>query len=228
MHLKDAATGRAAAVSELSDDVGRFHWDIVADTWWWSNALYVLYGYEPYSVEPALDRFLQHKHPADMARIDSVFARSLSQGGPFSCYHRIIDARGAQRTVVVVGAGDRDVDDTRTVALHGFMVDVTGSDREATKTALEAVLRTRAGIEQVKGALMLVHGLDADAAFDILVGHSQAYNRKLSALVADLLLAFRQRSGSESITPSQLDQMLWDAAHPTEHYRTTRRSAPPA
>ena len=56
--------------------------------------------------------------------------RCLSEGGPFSCYHRIIDAHGKHKTVVVVGFGERDDSDTKTVRMHGFMVDVSPGIRE--------------------------------------------------------------------------------------------------
>lgn len=213
MRLLGTAGKTSAVEVEQTVGVGRFTWDIPTGDWWWSDDLYRIYGYEPGALEPSLDAFLRHKHPQDLARIDAVFNRCLSEGGPFSCWHRIIDAAGKQRTVVVVGFGERSEDDERTVRMHGFMVDVTLSGQQDTNAALEAALKNRSGIDQVKGAIMLVHGLDADAAFALLRGHSQAYNKKVAAIVADLLVAFRQRESSESITRSELDQMLWDAAH---------------
>ncbi len=213
MTLDQTDRGPRAATNRLSDNVGRYEWDIKAGSWWWSDSMYRLYGYEPESVEPSMERFLKHKHPNDMARIDAVFDRALSKGGPFSCYHRIIDARGKQRTVVVVGYSNRNPQDTETLSMEGFMVDVTEGTRHETNEALRVLLRTRAGIEQVKGALMLVHGLDDDGAFEVLRSHSQVYNKKLSAVVADLLAMFRHRDTAESISRGELDQMLWDAAH---------------
>lgn len=212
MRLERAAGRASAAATDDSAAVGRFRWDIEGDSWWWSDELYGLYGYEPGSIEPTMEAFLRHKHPQDLARIDAVFNRCKSEGGPFSCWHRIIDATGRQRTVVVVGFGDRDETDSKTVRMHGFMVDVTSSGQQDTDAALEAALKNRAGIDQVKGAIMLLHGLDADAAFALLRGHSQIYNKKVSALVADLLVAFEQRSDSEGITRAEFDQMLWAAA----------------
>lgn len=213
MRLRETAGKGPATDTGDSMGVGRFTWDVLADRWWWSDELYRLYGYEPGAVEASMEGFLRHKHPQDMARIDAVFNRCLDEGGPFSCWHRIIDATGKQRTVVVVGYGDRDEADTRTVRMHGFMVDVTLSGQQDTNAALEAALKNRAGIDQVKGAIMVVHGLDADAAFALLRGHSQVYNKKVSAIVADLLVAFEQRPSSEGITRAELDRMLWTAAH---------------
>jgi hypothetical protein len=197
-------------------EVGQFSWDPTTDAWWWSDGLYRLYGYEPGAVEPSLERFLQHKDPRDMARIDAVFGRTLAEGGPFSCYHRIVDAHGVGKTVVAVGFGTRDARENRTVLMQGFLVDVSTSTQQETEATLQQVLRTRAGIEQVKGALMLLHGLDADGAFAVLRGYSSIYNRKLSTIVSSVLEAFQQRDSSESVRRSELDRMLWDAVHPTE------------
>ena len=193
--------------------VGEFTWDTVTDAWWWSEDLYRLYGYEPGSVEPGMERFLHHKDPRDKARIDAVFSRCLDEGGPFSCYHRINDASGVQKTVVAIGFGRRDPDDTKTVEMQGFLIDVTVSGGDSTEATLKVVLESRAGIEQVKGALMLVYGVSAEAAFDLLRGYSQIYNKKLAAIVAAVLVAFSARDNAAGITRGELDRMLWDAAH---------------
>jgi len=210
--MEPERTDNQSVMVEPTSVVGRFEWDTVADSWWWSDGLYRIYGYQPDEVEATLERFVNHKDPRDLARIDAVFNRCLSQGGPFSCYHRIVDATGRRKTVVVVGFGDRDADDTKTVSMHGFMVDVTASGREETNAALQAALQTRSVIEQVKGAIMLVHGLSADAAFDVLRGHSQIYNKKLSALAANAVVAIEQRGDSETVSRAEVDQILFDAA----------------
>jgi hypothetical protein len=213
MSLESIADEARVVALEGGSGVGRFEWNTETGAWSWSDGMFGIYGYEPHAVEPSLERFLQHKDPRDMARIDGVFARCLAEGGPFSCYHRIIDARGQHKIVVVVGYGERDAADTRTVLMHGFMVDVTASGQRDTSEALQAALKNRGAIEQVKGAIMLVHGLDEDAAFALLRGHSQIYNKKVATIVANLLDAIRHRSSSETISRGELDRMLWDAAH---------------
>ena len=194
-----------------SDEVGQFVWDVPTDTWWWSDALYRLLGYEPDAVTPSLQRFLQHKAPEDLAQVDGVFSRCLAEGGPFSCYHHVVDAHGVRKTVVAVGQGDRDAADSQTVAITGFLVDVTGSSRQETYTALQTTLVSRAAIEQVKGVVMLVYGLNADAAFQMLVGHSQIANKKLSAIAEAMVSALDQRTPTETIKRSEIDRMLRDA-----------------
>ena len=105
----------------------------------------------------SLEPFLHHKDPADRARVDMVIDRCLQDGGPFSCYHHILDTHGKRKTVVAVGRGDRDIDDTQTVTIHGFLVDVSAGSRADTTIALESALVDRAAIEQVKGMVTLTN-----------------------------------------------------------------------
>lgn len=51
-------------------------------------------------------------------------------------------------------------------------------------TGLRRALQTQGVIEQAKGMLMMRFGLDADAAFDLLVRLSQDHNRKVAAISA--------------------------------------------
>lgn len=191
-------------------EAGEFRWDVLTGAWWWSDAMYELLGYQPGSVPAALERFVHHKDPADRARVDMVIDRCLHDGGPFSCYHHIIDAHGTRKTVVAVGRGDRDLDDTRTVAIHGFMVDVSAASGADTTVALEAALVHRGMIEQVKGMVMLTHQLDADAAFELLVGHSMITNTKLTTIVTTVLDRVAHREATEMVTRADLDALLAD------------------
>ncbi|MDT5011274.1 MAG: hypothetical protein QOH57_2891 [Mycobacterium sp.] len=65
------------------------------------------------------------------------------------------------------------------------------SEREVAES-IQRALRTRAPIEQAKGMLMAVHGIDADEAFDLLRKQSQDTNVPLRTVAADLV---RQLSG---------------------------------
>jgi len=206
-----ASTGTPSE-SPARSTVGQFTWDTVADVWWWSDELYRLYGYQPSSVKPTLKRFLQHKDPRDSAQIDLVFTQCAQEGGPFSCHHRIIDADGVAKTVVAIGFGHRNAADTNTNLMQGFLVEVTSSGDSDSEAALQSLLLSRASIEQVKGALMLVHGLSADAAFSLLRGYSQVYNKKLAVIVVGVLEAFRSRPPAAAVSRGELDRILWDSA----------------
>ena len=196
---------------QVRSEVAQFVWDVRTDTWWWSDGLFHLLGYEPDAVTPSLQRFLEHKAPEDLAQVDAVFSRCLNDGGPFSCYHHIVDVRGVRKTVVAVGHGDRDSDDSQTVTITGFIVDVTGSSRQEANVALQATLATRAAIEQTKGVLMLVYGLNADAAFQMLAGHSSIANKKVAAIADAMVSALDRRSPTDTVNRSEVDRMLRDA-----------------
>ncbi len=213
MTTSEVAPAAVAAAHQPSQSlVGRFTWHIVTDVWWWSDGLYELYGYEPSSVEPTMERFVQHKDPRDRAQVDAVFSRCSREGGPFSCHHRIIDAQGVSRTVVAIGFGHRNAADTRTEVMQGFLVEISRGGGADAEEALQSLLLSRSLIEQVKGALMLVHGVTADAAFSLLRGYSQVYNKKLTAIVADVLESIANRPLAESISRAELDRILYDAA----------------
>lgn len=207
-----SSTTVTPGTSSSRSNIGQFTWDTVADMWWWSDELYRLYGYQSLSVEPTLERFLQHKDPRDRAQVDLVFTRCAQEGGPFSCHHRIVDANGVHKTVVAIGFGHRDSADTRTDVMQGFLVEVSSDDHSESEAALQSLLLSRASIEQVKGALMLVHGVSADAAFSLLRGYSQVYNKKLAAIVVAVLEAFRTRPPTNTVSRGELDRILWNAA----------------
>ena len=76
-------------------------------------------------------------------------------------------------------------DDGEVIGTNGFYVDVTfpPEDRESfISEAIAEIAANRAVIEQVKGILMIVYRIDADAAFDLLKWRSQAANIKLRVL----------------------------------------------
>ncbi|MFC9836252.1 ANTAR domain-containing protein [Rhodococcus sp. NPDC127530] len=79
------------------------------------------------------------------------------------------------------------------------------------------VVRSRAVIEQAKGALMLVYSLSADAAFDLLTWRSQQTNTKIRVIAERLVLAF----GDEFHTPTSFRDRF-DALLLTAHERHSR------
>ena len=58
---------------------------------------------------------------------------------------------------------------------------------------------------------MLVYGLNADAAFQLLVGHSSIANKKVSAIADAMVSVLDRRSPTETVNRSEVDRMLRDA-----------------
>jgi hypothetical protein len=90
------------------------------------------------------------------------------------------------------------------IGTHGFYIDVTPSERARQDQVTAAVARIterRSGIEQTKGMLMLVFGIDEPTAFDLLRWRSQEANVKLRPLAEQIAADFREISGGETYPP---------------------------
>ena len=157
---------------------------------------------------------LTHKHPDDYRQIADTLDLIRQTRQAFSSRHRIIDVQGRVHHVVVVGDVLREVDGT-VMGTHGFYVDVTPSERERqdqVTAAVTVIAEARAGIEQAKGMLMLIYGMDEAAAFELLNWRSQETNVKLRLLAAQVAADFLALSGTEELPPrSAFDKLLLTA-----------------
>lgn len=184
----DAAMKALAGGS--SQPVARYRYDVLSRTWWWSRNMYLMHGFEPGEVVPTTELLVAHQDVGDRPGTPERAEALLAGGEPFCWRHRIIDAGGHMRTVLSLGEGVRDAAGD-VVAVEGFFVDVTDAlRREVDSEAHDAVARaarSRSVIEQAKGVLIVVYGLEADAAFELLRWHSQHRNLKLRSLSAGLV-----------------------------------------
>ncbi|MCD2157981.1 PAS and ANTAR domain-containing protein [Rhodococcus cerastii] len=183
--------------------VGGFLYHREGDRWEWSDPVARMHGYEPGTVLPTTELILSHKHPDDRAHVAQTLCAIRTCGGSFSSRHRIVDTKGVTHAVVVVG--DRLLDAAgKVIGSSGFYVDVTDTLGSTVKESVDEVVAeinsSRGSIEQAKGMLMLVYGITADRAFDVLTWRSQETNVKVRD-VAEQLLA---RVASEFHVPSTL------------------------
>lgn len=171
--------------------------------------MYELHGHEPETVTASTALWLKHKHPSDRGAASDQLAAAATNPDPFSHYHRIITVKGAERTVLAVHQGQ--LDDTRQHVARrvGFLVDVSGDERTAVRTAVRQLIRHRALIEQAKGMVMLGYRLDADQAFALLRWHSNQHNIKLHDLAAQLVHAATEHDAPSTSTRLSLDQLLF-------------------
>jgi PAS fold/ANTAR domain len=171
--------------TQHSSNVGYYTYLVAEDRWTWSDGIYELHGYAPQAVPATTELMLQHKHPDDMARAFEVLETAIRDGRPFSCYHRIIDAKGDVRSVLSVGHGVMG-SDGKVERVTGFFVDLTEVRRSETQAEVEnALLRiaeTRSYIDQAKGMIMVATGCDAEGAFGVLRRYSSHKNVKLNDL----------------------------------------------
>lgn len=178
---------------------GTYFYHLGAGQWHWSDEIYKIHGYERAEVVPTTDLVLAHKHQEDRPHVAALFSRVSSDGGHFSNYHRIIDAKMQEHRVVSIGEARRNGNGQIT-AVQGMLFDLTDSvQAEIQRASDDAVIRSarnRALIEQAKGALMARFAVDDASAFKLLSRRSQATNVKLAQVAADLIHAVQQRGTS--------------------------------
>jgi PAS domain S-box-containing protein len=190
--MQDQHEGGDALAWGAPERVGWFRYYFDDERWEWSPQVAKMHGYPEGSIEPTTELVLSHKHPDDYRQIADTLALVRQTRQAFSSRHRIRDVQGTVHHVVVVG--DQLHDDTgAVVGTHGFYIDVTPAEqaRQDHLTAEVAkITASRAVIEQAKGMLMAIYGIDAQAAFDLLKWRSQDSNVKLRPLAAQLVADF--------------------------------------
>lgn len=185
--------------------VGRFEFFVADQRWVWSDSVARMHGYQPRQVQPTTELLLSHKHPDDRAKVAEILQR-VKVGGLFSSRHRIIDANGRTRWMVVVS--DRMTDlSGEVIGTQGYYIDVTDGLQSDLTTAVTQVVKSRAIIEQAKGILMAAYGIDADRAFEILTWRSQSTQIKLKTIAAQFMEAM-VREGLAPETVIKIDHLL--------------------
>jgi hypothetical protein len=191
--------------------VGWFRFYFEDQRWEWSEQVQRMHGYEPGTVTPTTELVLAHKHPEDRVEVAKTIDEMLLARRAFSTRHRILDTRGVVHQVVVVGDLLTDRQDVA-IGTHGYYVDITpSSDRVREDLISERVAEItehRAVIEQAKGMLMLIYGLDDDAAFDLLRWRSQSSNVKLRRLAEKIVEDFRTVRDDGITSRSAFDHAL--------------------
>jgi hypothetical protein len=198
--------------------VGRYRLDLATGQWAWSDEVYVMHGFEPGQIVPTTPLMLSHKHPDDRARVDGVLRRAAETGQPFSSVHRILDAHGKTRTLAVTGQGRRDPATGRVTELFGYFIDVTETHREAAAREATASIRAsaerRAVIEQAKGVLMVVYGIDEESAFEQLRQASNLANIAVRDIANTLVHLFSGPNVTEFPTREAIDKFLENPVPP--------------
>ncbi|OUC76061.1 diguanylate cyclase [Gordonia lacunae] len=170
--------------------IGAFRFFYDGEKWEWSDEVAALHGYAPGEVEPTTELMRRHKHPDDRAHFDAVLAEMLTNHAPFSSRHRIIDTSGRVHPVAVIAHSIADAAG-EAIGTEGFYLDLTDAEMAVVQRRVDDQVRafrdSSGVIEQAKGMLMLVYGVNADRAFDVLRWRSQQENVKIRDVAAALL-----------------------------------------
>ena len=213
--MSDHHDGNHVLAWAAAERVGWFRFYFDDQRWEWSPQVERMHGYAPGTVAPTTELVLSHKHPEDYRQIADTLALIRQTRQAFSSRHRIRDVQGAVHHVVVVGDQLRD-DAGEVVGTHGFYIDVTPAEqaRQDHLTAEVAkITRNRAVIEQAKGMLMAIYGINAQAAFDLLKWRSQDANVKLRPLAEQIVIDFSAVAHDEKLPARSVYDNLLLTAH---------------
>lgn len=177
--------------SQPARPVGFYTYVVAEGRWIWSDAVYVLHGYEPREIPATTAALLHHKHPDDRVRAAEVLESAVRDGEPFSCYHRIVDCSQRVRSVLSVGRGIKVGEVVERV--EGYFVDLTEIRRDETQAdvdlALTRIAEHREAIDLAKGMVMLACRCDAGRAFEVLAQWSQDRNVKVHDIARSMVAA---------------------------------------
>lgn len=204
----------APAGAEASGSVsrtGRFSYDVATDTWEWDDEVFLIHGLEPGSRAATTELFLASKHPEDRERVRDVLKRASQDSMAFSVSYRLMCADGLERRVVLAG---ESMVENGLGTVQGYYLDLTRDFNEdaedAVRSAIEETLEHRAVIEQAKGILMLVYGLDDRAAFAMLRWWSRNRNVKVRDLAQRLVTTVRDGEVVNTDAKTSVDALLHD------------------
>ena len=82
--------------------IGSWEWDVAADSIWWSDEMYRLYGL-PVGSSISYERFLERVHPDDRTFVHDVVSHSGQTGEPFAFEHRVVTPAGVERVLHAQG-----------------------------------------------------------------------------------------------------------------------------
>jgi hypothetical protein len=180
----------AVAHGHTENNQGDFRYDVTEDRWWWSDTTYRIHGFEPGDVVPTTALVLAHKHPDDRHRVYAILAEACRTGESFVSVHRIMDATGRTRHMVLTGHGSR-FDGDQVTELAGWFTEITDRVTSAATTIADEQIRgsaqTRSTIEQAKGVLAVALGINPEAAFERLRDESMRANVPVRRLAERLV-----------------------------------------
>ncbi len=170
-----------------------------------------MHGYSPGEAEPSTELVLSHQHPDDREQVAQTLSDAIETAAPFCSRHRIIDTSGDTHDVIVIG--DRLLDEQGTmIGTSGYYLDVTetlqDNRQETVDDLLPDLIDARAVIEQAKGVVMFVYGLNADQAFRVLRWRSQETNVKIRTLAEQLVFEVTAMGGALVAQRTRFDHLL--------------------
>ena len=117
--------------AELMAQLGHWSVDMTADTVYWSDGVYAIYGFAPGEIRPTIEWVRSRYVERDVERLDRIVMEAFEGSGRFEFRSVIRRADDTERHVKVIGEIERDAAG-EPVSFGGIIQDVTDEqEREA-------------------------------------------------------------------------------------------------
>jgi PAS domain S-box-containing protein len=198
---------RLAAAQHMAG-VGSWSWDVVADTWSWSDELFRLAGLEPREEPPVLSEVVEAVDPGSRAAILEITRQALRSGKAYELTFPIVLTGGRRR--ILRGSGAPTTDESgRVVRIDGFAQDITELARAATRQSAVAAL----GRQALTGVPMDVLLQLAAATVATETDRDQAFMASVETIIASARarLAAQEEVAEQSAARGRLVAQALDA-----------------
>ncbi len=135
--------------------VGTWHWDLVAGTVHWDDALHRIFGEEPGAFEGRFDEFMERVHADDRERLLKENRDAMDHLDDYGGSYRIVRTDGAERLLTFKCRLFRDQNGKATGCL-GVAWDVTAAEDARTESSVETE-QTRETLRFTQSILQTVH-----------------------------------------------------------------------
>lgn len=196
--MSGAAAG-AGARKPRPIRAGRFRVEFDGEVTWSEHAAAV-HGYRPGQARPSVALLGGHEHPADRGALAALLDRVRAGEPAAASSYRLLDRAGATRWVTVVAGPVRDRG--QVVGAEGMFIDLqqtlNAEQKPLVDEHLARFLDENAERERAAGMLMLVHGVTAAKAREVL--HWRA--GETGVPVAELARALIDAAGELPVSPA--------------------------
>ena len=122
--LSDSEVRRRHALVEQLTGIGYWEVDLTKRTLLWSAATYRLFGVDPATFKPSLDRFDRFIHPDDLEAVRAAIHASRDGGTAYQIEHRIVRPDSTVRHVLEHGQHEYD-EAARPIFFRGTVQDIS-------------------------------------------------------------------------------------------------------
>jgi PAS domain S-box-containing protein len=187
--------------------VGSWEWRFPDGEILWSDEMYRIMGYEPQSITPTLEGFLDRVDADMRAMVEKTLAVAVQTASCFSMDYRIVMADGSGK--ILAALGDPDVDETGELnAFRGTVQDVTE------RTIAQERLRDQAGLlDLAHDAIRVIDWHTDEIVYwnrgaELLYDYSR--EEALGSVAHELLLTEFPEPGKEDLKARLLVDRQWE------------------